>query len=347
MDRTPPVIRLRDTIQTARLRNASDIHLDVEHQPVLRIDGELEAIGGMALSRDELEEIVESFTDDSERNAWKRDRELTTTCSDAEFGEMRVHIYRGMRGPAIAIRLLQHHIPTLEALGLPEAVATLAERDRGLVIVAGPTGSGKSTTLAALVALINARSARRIVTIEDPIEYRHESRSSLITQREIGRDTPSLSAALHGVLRADPDVIVVGEIRDPDAIRGALIAAETGHLVLTTIHTGDAPQTIDRVIDVFSGELAGQVRAQLAQVLVAVVCQHLVSRADGSGRCAVVEILFGTDAVRNLIRDAKVHQLKNVMATGRRFGMQTLEQHVAVLIAERRIDPAEALRLAL
>ena len=156
-----------------------------------------------------------------------------------------------------------------------------------------------------------------------------------------------MAAALHGVLRADPDVIVVGEIRDADAIRGALIAAETGHLVLTTIHTGDAAQTIDRIVDVFSGDLAAQVRAQLAQVLAAVVCQHLVTRADGSGRCAVVEVLIGTDAVRNLIRDSKVHQLKNVMATGRRFGMQTLEQHLAMLVAQRRIDASEALRLGL
>ena len=182
------------------------------------------------------------------------------------------------------------------------------------------------------------------MTIEDPIEYYHDNRRSIVTQREIGRDTPSLAAALRGVLRADPDVIVIGEMRDAEAMAGALTAAETGHLVLTTLHTGSAAQTVDRIVDSFSGALQSQVRAQLAQVLLAVSCQHLVRRACGRGRRAAVEVLSCTDAVRNLIRESKSHHLKNAMATGRRYGMQTLEQHVSELLHDREIDSSEARR---
>jgi twitching motility protein PilT len=199
--------------------------------------------------------------------------------------------------------------------------------------------------MAAMIDRINARSAKRIVTIEDPIEYRHRNRRSFLTQREIGRDTPTLAAALHGALRSDPDVIVIGELRDGNAVRAALIAAETGHLVLATIHTGDAPQTVDRLIDAFEGAAAAQVRAQLAGVLLGVTCQRLVRRGDGKGRRAVVEVMMGTDGIKNLIRDGKTHQLGNAIATGRQHGMQTMSQHVAELLRTRCIDAVDAASL--
>ncbi|MEO6835117.1 MAG: PilT/PilU family type 4a pilus ATPase [Candidatus Tumulicola sp.] len=342
---SPAAIRFRDAIVAGRARNASDVHLGADTPPVLRIDGALERMPEPPLTAGDLREIAAALLADTEMSRLATQGDLTTAWTESELGTMRAHIYVGERGLTIAVRLLDRKIPSLESLRLPEAIGSLPQRERGMVILAGPTGSGKSTTMAAIVDRINADSARRIVTIEDPIEYHHASRRSIVTQREIGRDTPDLQAALRGVLRADPDVIVVGEMRDAESMAGALTAAETGHLVLTTLHTGDASQTVERIVDAFSGVLQSQIRAQLAQVLVAVACQHLVRRARGTGRCAAVELLFGTDAVRNMIRDSKAHQLKNAMATGRRFGMQTLEQHVAELLRDREIDADEARRL--
>ncbi|MBV8491221.1 MAG: PilT/PilU family type 4a pilus ATPase, partial [Candidatus Eremiobacteraeota bacterium] len=310
MTRAPSSLRLRDALEIGRRRNASDVHLQAGSPPILRIDGALEVTPESVMTRDELAEIVCARLSDAERTKLERQGDATAPWIDAELGTMRAHVYRGCEGYTIAVRLLDLGVPTLEALDLPEAVAHLAERDRGLVIVGGATGSGKSTTLAALVHRINTSRARRIVTVEDPIEYRHPNRRSLVTQREVGSDTPSFAAALVGALRADPDVIVVGELRDAAAMRVALTAAETGHLVLTTLHTGDAPQTVDRIVDAFAGDEAVRVRLQLAAVLEGVICQTLVRRPNG-GRRAIVELLVSTDAVRNVIRDGKTHQLKN------------------------------------
>lgn len=343
--RSAPGIRFCDAIDAARARNASDVHLGSGMPPILRVDGRLERTPDETLTASDVQGIAARLLDERGLARLASDGDLTIALSYPDLGTLRVHLYVATDGPAIAIRLLDRGIPSLESLRLPDAMNAIPERDRGIVILAGPTGCGKSTTMAALVDRINERSARRIVTIEDPIEYRHHSRQSIVTQREIGRDTPDLRAALRGALRADPDVIVVGEMRDAETMAGALAAAETGHLVLTTLHTGDAAQTVERIVDAFSGGLQAQIRAQLAQVLIMVACQHLVRRASGNGRCAVVELLFGTDAVRNLIRESKAHQLQNAMATGRRFGMQTLEQHIAELLRERAIDIGEARRL--
>lgn len=345
--RSTASIRLLDAIHAARDRKASDVHLGAGMPPVLRVDGVLERTPEPPLTCCDVDEIAALVMTEHEMTRLAADGDVTTAWTEPDVGTTRVHAYRAQRGLAIAIRLFDRKIPSLESLALPDAVGSLAYSERGMVILAGPTGSGKSTTMAALVDRINAERPRRIVTIEDPIEYRHESRSSVVTQREIGRDTPSLRAALHGALRADPDVIVVGEMRDAESMAAALTAAETGHLVLTTLHTGDAAQTVERIVDASSGELQSQIRTQLAQVLVAVACQHLVRRAGGTGRRAAVELLVGTDAVRNLIRESKGHQLKNAMATGRRFGMQTLEQHIAELLRDREIDAADARRFVL
>lgn len=333
-----PDLRLMDAVRYARRRDASDLHLCAGTTPVVRIDGELQPAGGSALKCDEVRAIMTRLLGAEALESVESGKDVSAAWIDDEAGPMRVHGFRFTGGLAIAIRLLGLGVPRLETLGLPEVVDSLCNRERGLILFAGPTGSGKSTSLAAVVDRINASFARRIVTIEDPVEYRHVNKHSVITQREIGRDTVSCSDAITGALRADPDVIMVGEMRDVATMQAALVAAETGHLVLATLHTGDAVETIDRIVDAFSGAERGQVRAQLSQVLTAVVCQHLVRRAGGSGRRAVTEVLLATDAVRSIIREARSHQLRNVMATGRALGMHTLEQHLAELLAAREID---------
>lgn len=336
------MVQFSDALEAARTRDASDVHLAAGLPPILRVDGRLEAMPDPALGAEALTAIAVRCFSEERLGELRAGGDLTVAVSDAAFGTLRVHGYVAGGSIVIAVRLLGRKIPSLESLALPHAMSALAAVDRGLVLVSGPTGSGKSTTLAALVDRMNALGARRIVTIEDPIEYRFESRRCVVTQRELGRDTPDLATALRGVLRADPDVIVVGEMRDAPTMAAALTAAETGHLVLSTLHTGDAPQTIDRVIDAFEGVRQNQVRAQLAAVLVAVACQHLVPRAGARGRRAIVELLFGNDAVRNLIRESKTHQIRNAIATGRRDGMQTFEQHAVELLRNREIEDADA-----
>jgi twitching motility protein PilT len=321
-------VRLVDALHVARQQDASDVHLVPEMPPVLRVDGELRFLPGSPLSSDDTAAIARGFFADDvfERLDAGEDASITRVTDDGAH-VLRVHGFRGAAGCTLAIRLLANDVPVLEHLHLPPVVASLARRERGLVIFAGATGSGKSTSLAALIGRMNAESSRRIITIEDPIEYRHENVRSLVTQREIGRDAPSFEAALIGALRADPDVIMLGEIRDAAAMQAALTAAETGHLVLATLHTGGAVQTIERIVDAFEGTRQPQIRTQLAQTLCAVVCQRLVPRKHGSGRRAVVEVLLANDAVRAMIREARTHLIENAMTTGRNLGMQTFEHH--------------------
>jgi twitching motility protein PilT len=263
--------------------------------------------------------------------------DVSVTYRDSALGSIRVHAYRTADGIALAMRLLATDVPNLEGLHLPGVVSTFAERSAGLVLLAGPTGSGKSTALAALVDRINRMHHKHIIAIEDPIEYRHPSNKSIVTQREVGTNVPSFADAIYGALRCDPDVIVIGEMRDPATMHAALTAAETGHLVFATLHTADAPQTVDRIIGVFAGEMQEQIRVQLAQTLIGVVCMRLVPRTAGQGRRCATEVLIATEAVRNVIRDGKTHQLRNIMSTSRQTGMQTLEAHLSDLIARREI----------
>ena len=344
MTATLPRVRLTDALHVGRQQDASDVHLLPGLPPALRVDGELQFLSGSPLSADDTAEIARSVFDPPACARLDAGFDVSTTHVD-EANVLRVHGFRGERGCALAIRLLNKAVPTLESLHLPAAVARLAERDRGLVIFSGPTGSGKSTSLAALIAQINATSARRIVTIEDPIEYRHESARSLITQREIGRDAPSFDAAIEGALRADPDVIMVGEMRSAAAMQAALAAAETGHVVFTTLHTGSAVQTIERVIDAFTGSEQAQVRVQLAATLAAIVCQRLLPRKHGPGRRAAVEVLLVTDAVRSMIRESRTHLIRDAMTTGRQMGMQTLEQHLRELVAGNEVEREAARRV--
>lgn len=328
-----------ELIALARARNASDVHIPADSGvAVLRVNGALEpqrAHYGSGFS----EYLTANLLDEKEIERLHATGDVTARRDEAS-GAMRIHAFRTARGVSFSIRILAAQIPTLESLHLPYAVRELTARQHGLVLFAGPTGSGKTTALAALVEKMNAEGNRHIVTIEDPIEYEHESRASLVSQREVGRDAISFSAALRGALRSDPDVIVLGEMRDAETMQAALAAAETGHLVFATLHTTDASQTVDRIVDVFSAQAQDQIRTQLAQTLVAVVCMRLVPSANG--RRAAAEVLVATDAVRNLIREKKTYQLRNVIGTGRQLGMQTLEMHLSELVMRREISLAAA-----
>lgn len=330
-------VRLAEMLHLARLRNASDVHLRAGEPPVIRVDGALERQETLAPSAEEISAMTSAMLSHAALTHLHDAGDVSATYRDSECGSIRLHAYRTAGGLALAMRMLATSIPTLEALHLPAVVSSFADRPAGLVIFAGPTGSGKSTALAGIVDRINRKYAKHIITIEDPIEYEHRSDCAVISQRQIGSDVPSFSQAIYGALRSDPDVILVGEMRDPDTMHAALTAAETGHLVLATLHTGDAPQTVDRIIGVFNGEMQEQIRIQLAQTLAGVVCMRLVARAGGHGRRCAAEVLIATDAVRNLIRDGKTHQLRNVISTSRQIGMQTLEAHLSDLIARREI----------
>ncbi|MGZ3548831.1 MAG: type IV pilus twitching motility protein PilT [Vulcanimicrobiaceae bacterium] len=324
-------------LRIARLRNASDVHLSSRSAPVFRTDGVLETQSTSAPSNDEIQLIAHSLLDEGGLEKLHRCGDASTTFRDDELGAFRIHAYRATSGLSLAIRLLARTVPSLESLHLPAVVGTFARKPNGLVLFAGPTGSGKTTALAALVDSINRSEAKHLITIEDPVEYEHESMRSLITHREVGKDVGSFADAIYGALRSDPDVILVGEMRDPATMHAALTAAETGHLVLATLHTGDAPQTIDRIISVFTGDTQEQVRTQLAQTLIGVVCLRLLRRSAGQGRRSAAEVLVATDAVRALIRDGKTHQLRNAIATGRQAGMQTLESHLSELVMRREV----------
>ncbi len=331
-------IRFNDLLYVARARSASDIHLIAGVRASVRVDGSLQYVEGPAVSAEETFALVRRLLDERALTTLNDKGDVTSTWSDAQSGVIRVHAFRAEGHIALSIRLLPRAVPRLEALHLPPVVQGLVHKQRGLIIFAGPTGSGKSTSMAAFIDEMNRTVARRVVTIEDPIEYRHVSDRCILVQREVGGDVSSFSDAVIGALRADPDVLMIGEMRDTATIRSAMTAAETGHLVLTTLHTGDAVQTVDRIVDAFSGNEQGQIRAQLSGSLVAIICQRLVPRASGSGRRVAAEVLIATDAVRATIREGRTHQLRNVMLTGRQAGMQTLEHHLSALLADRIID---------
>ncbi len=335
-------IRFNDLLYLAHARSASDIHLVAGVRASIRVDGALEYADGPLVSSDDTLTLARLLLDERARSTLRDKGDVTCTSSDGGSGLMRVHALRARDDVALSIRLLPRSIPKMEGLHLPAVVQALVQKQRGLILFAGPTGSGKSTSMAALIDEMNRTMARRVITIEDPIEYRHVSDRCIIVQREVGRDVPSFSDAVIGTLRADPDVIMIGEMRDAATIRAAMTAAETGHLVLSTLHTGDAVQTVDRIVEAFSGNEQSQIRAQLATALVAIVCQRLLPRASGTGRRVAAEVLVATDAARAIIREGRMHQLRNVMLTGRHAGMQTLEQHLSVLLSDHIICDSAA-----
>ena len=323
--------------------NASDLHLEAGSAPVLRLNGDLRPQDLPALSAGAIEAIFGEIADEDLRRRFDDEKELDFSCTEEGIGRFRVNAAKQRGSIALAFRLVRDRIPSLQDLGLPDICGNLALKPRGLVLVTGPTGCGKSTTLASMIDHLNNRERRHIISIEDPIEYIHANKLCIISQRELGPDTLSFEAALIHTLRQDPDVILVGEMRDLATISAALTAAETGHLVLTTLHTPSAPQTVDRIIDVFPPHQQQQVRVQLSLVLEAVLCQTLLPRADGSGRVAAVEIMVATSAVRNLIREGKTHQLLNVVQTGAQSGMRTLDQDLAALCQAGVVTMEDAL----
>lgn len=333
-------------LQYAREKNSSDVHLTEGLPAMMRLNGSLMPMTQLPVTKDELEETLVEMTSIQQREKLKLGEDLDFAYVSNEGSRHRVNVYKQRGSYAIAIRLLQSRIPTLEELELPEVLDRLTDLPRGLILVTGPTGSGKSTTLAAMIDRINEKRNCHILTLEDPIEYLHKHKRSMVNQREIGTDAYSFAHALRSALREDPDVILVGEMRDYESISLALTAAETGHLVLSTLHTTNVAQTIDRIIDVFPANQQAQVRTQLSTCLRAIVAQHLLKRADRSGRIAALEVLLMTEAVGNLIRENKAYQIPTIMQTHARDGMQTLDMNLAQMVKEGKIEMELAMEVS-
>lgn len=334
---------LRELLKLAVKEGASDLHLTESSSPILRVDGRLIFIDHKVLTKEELKKGIYGILSDEQKEKFERDRELdfSLALEGLERFRVNVHIQRG--SVEAAFRRIPLAIPSIEDLGLPPAIIDFARRPDGLVLVTGPTGSGKTTTLAAMIDLINKERACMMVSIEDPIEYVHRNKKAVIKQREVYSDTHSFAEALKRCLRQDPDVIIVGEMRDLETIGTTLTAAETGHLVLATLHTPDSAQTIERIIDVFPAHQQQQVRLQLSACLQGVVCQRLLPRAEGQGRVMATEVLVATPAVRNLIREKSVEQIPTAIQTGSQYGMHTMDSSLKNLFEQGIITYEDAL----
>ena len=334
--------RIEILLEEVVKKKASDLHLQVGMPPMLRIDGHLAPIPGtQPMSEEVVEGLVFAMLDDDQKQVLLKDKEFDFSFAFGDLGRFRVNAFHERGNLASALRLIPNEILTIEQLGLPNVVNKFAQYPRGLVLVTGPTGSGKSTSLAALLDKINSERADHIITIEDPIEFTHKSKKSLVVQREVHYDTYSFSAALRSALREDPDVVLIGEMRDLETIASAITIAETGHLVFATLHTNSASQSIDRMIDVFPPHQQPQVRAQLSNILMAICSQRLIP-SIGGGRVAAAEVLVATPAVRNIIREGKTHQLEAVIQTGAEFGMQSMDKTLVGLIHAGTITYDEA-----
>lgn len=325
---------LRDTVE----KGASDLHISVGVPPTMRINGKLEPIGDQIMTPNMTLEFAKAILTETQFQQFQERGEIDFSYGVNGLSRFRLNIYRQRGAVSLAVRVIPRRIPTLAELDLPPVLETLIHKPQGLILVTGPTGSGKSTTLASMINEINHTEKKHIITLEDPIEYIHKHHLSIIDQREIGLDTKDFASGLRACLRQDPDVILLGEMRDLETISTAITAAETGHLVFATLHTTDAPSTIDRIIDAFPGNQQGQIRIQLASVLLAVLSQRLFPRKSGDGRIATTEIMINTPAVANLIRQEKVHQIRSLMQTGRAMGMQTMEMSIQEKVQYGLID---------
>jgi twitching motility protein PilT len=319
----------------------SDLHVSAGEPPVVRIHGEMRKVEVPAIDKDDLHNMIYEILNDQQRKLYEEHLELDFSFALGDYGRFRVNVFKQNRGDAAVFRTIPTKIPTFEELGLPKVFQDFARLEKGLVLVTGPTGSGKSTTLAAVIDLINREEKGHILTIEDPIEFVHPSKNCLVNQRELGPHTHSFSNALRSALREDPDIILVGEMRDLETISLALTAAETGHLVFGTLHTSGAPKTVDRVIDVFPAAQQNQVRSMFSESIQAVVTQALFKRRDGQGRIAAFEIMIANPAVRNLIREGKIAQLPSIMQTSKAIGMQTMEAAVTELVGKNLVTRDE------
>ncbi|HVC36677.1 MAG TPA: type IV pilus twitching motility protein PilT [Candidatus Dormibacteraeota bacterium] len=338
--------RIEVLLEEVIKKKASDLHLQVGLPPMLRIDGSLTPVNAAdALNEETIEGLIFAILDEDQKQILLKDKEFDFSFAFGDLGRFRVNAFHERGNLAAALRLIPNEILTIEQLGLPQIVNKFADYPRGLVLITGPTGSGKSTTLAALIHKINVEKPVHIITIEDPIEFTHISKKAVIVQREVHYDTYSFNAALRSALREDPDVVLIGEMRDLETIASAITIAETGHLVFATLHTNSAAQSIDRMIDVFPPHQQPQIRAQLSNILVAIASQRLIP-AIGGGRIAAAEILIATPAVRNIIREGKSHQLEAVIQTGAEFGMQSMDKTLVSLVHAGTVSYDEARNFA-
>jgi twitching motility protein PilT len=326
-----------DLLKELVSRGGTDLHVTAGSPPSFRIDQELTPAGDRKISAPEVRGLIEGILTDQQRETFDRELELDFAFSVDGVSRFRVNVFMQRGSMACSVRCLPFEIPDLEVLGLPEAVIRVLDRGKGLVLVTGPTGSGKSTTLAALIEWINRRRACRIITIEDPIEYLHRNSRAIVSQREVGADTLSFASALRHVLRQDPDVIMIGEMRDRETMYSALVASETGHLVLASLHTGSAPDTVNRIIDAFPPEQQEQVRVQLSEVLSCVISQRLLPRKDGPGLVLACEFLLANPAVRTVIREKRSHEIYGIIQVGRQLGMSTMNGSLSSLIREGQV----------
>lgn len=335
-------LRMDELMRVTIERGASDLHMCVGLPPILRIDGRLTPTEFPKLTPDDTKRLVYSILTDNQKERFEKNLELDFSHGLKGFGRFRINTFKQRGVIGAVFRAIPSQVPPLNSLNLPSVLADLTSRPQGLVLVTGPTGSGKSTSLASMIDLINTSMSRHILTMEDPIEYLHFHKLSIVNQREIGQDSFNFSNALRAALREDPDVVLVGEMRDMDTIATTLTIAETGHLVFATLHTSDASQTIDRIIDVFPAHQQQQIRVQVAAVIEAVMCMRLLPHASGVGRVPACEVMIATPAIRNLIREGKTHQIQNSIVTSRGMHMQTFDMSLRDLVRKHMITPEEA-----
>jgi len=335
------IVDMTELLKFAVESGASDLHISAGEPPMFRIHGDVKRIEMEPLTEKEVHTMIYDILNDHQRKTFEEKLELDFSIALGDYGRFRVNVFVQNRGEAAVLRTILNQVKSFEELGLPKICKSITKSEKGLVLVTGPTGSGKSTTLATMVDLINTSFNKHIITIEDPIEFIHESKKCLVNQREVGEHTLSFGNALRSALREDPDVILVGEMRDLETIALALTAAETGHLVFATLHTSSAPKTIDRIIDVFPSDQQAQIRTMLSETLHSVISQILLKRADGSGRIPALEVMICTPAIKNLIREAKTAQIYSTLQTSQKFGMQTMEMSIKHLLERRMVAPEE------
>ena len=340
-------MEIKELLNITKEKNASDLHLNIEIPPVLRINGKLTKLDLPELTPEITHEMIYSILNEKQKSDFEKYGELDLSYELDNVARFRINVFKHRRGEGAAFRLIPENIKTLSELGLPSILSDFTEKDKGLVLVTGPTGSGKSTTIAALIDIINKKKYVNIITIEDPIEFIHSHRNCLVSQREIGSHTKSFASALRNALREDPDVILVGEMRDLETISMALTAAETGHLVFSTLHTISAAETVERIIDVFPPHQQNQVRMQLAGSLQGIIAQTLLPTLDEAGRVAALEIMLANPAIRNLIREGKTHQIPSTIQISKKDGMQSLDQSLKDLVMEDKISREDALKKAI